>query len=55
MERKAIFMRVPRELHTKLKEAVAYLETDMTTHVNKLLEKSVEEILKKRDEERQSK
>lgn len=55
MDRKVVLTRVPKELHKQLKEAVAYLGTDMTTHVNKLLEDSVEKILAKRDKERQSK
>ena len=55
MNRKVVMVRMKPELHTKFKEAVAYLGTDMTTHVNKLLEDSVEKILAKRDKERQSK
>ena len=55
MDRKVVMVRMKPELHTKFKEAVAYLGTDMTTHVNKLLEDSVEKILAKRDKERQSK
>ena len=55
MEKKAIYMRVPKELHTQLKETVAYLETDMTAFVLNLISKEVEKVLNKRDIERQSK
>lgn len=52
MDRKVIFIRIPNKLHRQLKEAVAYLETDMTAFVHKLLEKEVSGILRIRDAKR---
>ena len=52
MERKVALIRMPKELHTGLKEAVAYLGTDMTAFVNDLVEKEVSKVLNQRDKER---
>jgi len=55
MKKKVVMIRMKPELHTNLKEAVAYLKTDMTAFITKLLEENVEKVLNKRDMERQLK
>lgn len=48
-ERKALMVRFPQKLHREMREVVAYLETDMTTFINQLVEQEVRTVLKKRD------
>ena len=51
MERAMFTMRLPTDLHQSLKEAVAYEKTTITQLITKLVEKEVERIIKKRNEE----
>ena len=48
---KALLIRFPKELHQQMREAVAYLETDMTTLINRLVDKEVKKVIKERNQE----
>lgn len=50
--KQSLVVRFPKKLHNDLKEAVAYMETNMTALINKLVKQEVDKILAKRDKER---
>ena len=49
MPRKALLVRFQEERYHDLKEAVAYLRTDLTAFINKVVEKEVNKVLQKRN------
>lgn len=51
MSQTAFLLRIPTDLHQSLKEAVAYEKTTITQLITKLVEKEVERIISKRNEE----
>ena len=51
MSQTAFLLRIPIDLHQSLKEAVAYEKTTITQLITKLVEKEVERIIQKRNEE----